>query len=80
VLQTCTGPVTPILSAQAGIRLDAANPATVNEAVFKNLLREPLAIEVLSFSTPAEMSFGIQPNSIIAILSGQMAPRGLLAG
>ena len=51
VLQICTGPVV-ILSAQAGIRLDPANPAIVNEAVFKNPLREPLAIECFPFRAP----------------------------
>jgi hypothetical protein len=36
--------VAPVASAQAGIQFDAANPATVIEAAFRNPLREPLAI------------------------------------
>src|SRR5580698_6720935 len=49
VLQSCTEPVAPATSAQAGSRLDTVSPAIVTDAVFKNSLREPLAIVTLPF-------------------------------
>jgi hypothetical protein len=72
VLQTCTDPVAPVPSAQAGIQFDAANPATVTEAAFKNSLREPLAIYIFPFSRLAECLFEGQPNSKTVNRLGQL--------
>jgi hypothetical protein len=44
--------VAPALSAQAGIQFDAANPAIVTDAAFKNPLRESLAIYYVPLFKP----------------------------
>ena len=73
VLQTWTGPEAAVSAAQAGTQFDAANPAIVTDAVFRNPLREPFAIDVFLSSGPAECSFDGQPNFIAVDLLGQLA-------
>jgi hypothetical protein len=58
--------------AQAGIQFDAANPAIVTDAAFRNPLREPLAIDAFSSSDPAEYTFDGQPNFIAVTVLGQL--------
>jgi hypothetical protein len=45
----------------------------VNDAVFKNSLREPLAIDAPSLSNATEMSFEMQPNPKTSGRASQMA-------